>query len=225
MPTFGRYTYVGCFDDYSDRILRDAPIYVDPQMAIEKCHVRAQSMGAKHFGAERKVENKEYSVACAGSAGVSNPDGTVGNDTCGYAWRLQLYVFESLTTRNTTNNGAAPTSSGAASTNGSGGVNIAAKTEEQGGLSTGTIAGITIGVFLVVSLIIVGATYKLRQQKAARNKATQNPLKFLSFTTSTPSPATTSLSPQPQQPAPTSHAIQLQPAAPHSAASSCSIVS
>ncbi|KAJ3415121.1 hypothetical protein HDV05_005529 [Chytridiales sp. JEL 0842] len=152
-PTFGRYTYVGCFDDYSDRILRDAPIYVDPQMAIEKCHVRAQSMGAKHFGAERKVENKEYSVACAGSAGASIPEGTAS-----------ITILVGML------GGSAPTaSSGAASTNRSGGVNIATKTEEQGDLSTGTHHRWNpISVFLVVSLFIGGATYKLRQQKAAR---------------------------------------------------------
>ncbi|KAJ3415119.1 hypothetical protein HDV05_005527 [Chytridiales sp. JEL 0842] len=214
-PSYGRYAYVGCIDDYAERLFRGqgGDRFIDSTMTIEKCQALAERNGAKHFGLEvgsecyfgndvfwrstRKVRDGECGARCPGNQA----------EFCGSPWRMQMYVHDELPDATTTT--IAPLST-AISSNATSTATVRSSTtslvaaatsetvppipapgqaapsssaQQNSNVSTGVIAGASIGSVLLVGLLIGGFLYH-RRQRSTSKKPLQPP--YPSFDIVTP---------------------------------------
>ncbi|CEI66263.1 hypothetical protein FVEN_g4345 [Fusarium venenatum] len=163
------YSYLGCYSDSSDRILRGAytpPILNDPKYCCEWCQNvdnNYQYCGVQNgdqcfcdsttFGPANSASAKDCSSSCPGG----------GDQQCGGYWRVNLYKATGVSPAETAT--TLMTAKGASAIPSETNTSAPQPSHKQA-LSGGSIAGIVVGAVAAIALLITALFLLVRRRRS-----------------------------------------------------------
>jgi hypothetical protein len=184
------YSHLGCFTDYRQRILsveydeqqHNNPSYccefcLDADPAFTLCGV--ENGGGCHCDSTTKkavrAAETDCSIQCPGAAG----------NQCGGVWRMALYsstLSEESSVSNTMGTNAVTSTGETAPANTEGDEsNAPAEKDQAGGLGAGSIAGIVVGVLVLVLAIAAFLWFKYRRSPKKAEAAAASTAEYSSL--------------------------------------------